>query len=70
MYKRRISHLQQAHPADIKPCPAYIKDMPTIYKGLHLPYIKAYTYIYTDYVDIAQLAPKRLSVSGVHRLQR
>ena len=63
MYKRRISHLQQARPADIKPCPTYIKDIPTIYKGVHL-------YIYTDYVDIAQLAPKRLSVSGVHRLQR
>ena len=62
MYKRRISHLQQARPADIKMCPTYIKDMPTIYKGVHL-------YI-TDYVDIAQLAPKRLSVFGIYRLQR
>ena len=70
MYKRCDQHLQQARPADIRLCPAYIKDMPTIYKGLHLPYIKAYTYIYTDYVDIAQLAPKRLSFFGVYRLQR
>ena len=36
MYKRRISHLQQARPADIKQCPTYIKDMPTRYKGVHL----------------------------------
>ncbi len=36
MYKRRISHLQQARPADIKLCPTYIKYMPTIYKGVHL----------------------------------